>query len=266
MNTLLKLILPCAFAGALLSGCNDIAPDDRFINVPPVEGDRVVILEDYTGQKCPNCPDGARIIEQLKEQYGDRFIPISIHAGDFAVSVSYNRYLGLMQPFGNDMVRTRQVETYPTGVIDGGSPMDRSEWAAQVREAMAIPSTCDITIENIEFSDEDRILSGEVHLLPGTSCSGLLGIWLIEDGIVARQYNVNGDNTWTMDYVHDHVMRAYFGQDPFGNAVALSRDQTNVTSFNFPVDETWNPVNLSVVAFVKDSATGAYMQSAIKKY
>lgn len=279
MNKFIKYILPCAFAGVLFAGCNDIAPEDRFIELPPVEGDRVVLLEDYTGQKCPNCPDGARIIEQLKEQYGDRIIPVSIHAGDFAVPVDYNRYLGLMQPFGNDMARSREVATYPSGVIDGGNRCERGAWAAGVRDALSVPSTCDITFSGLEVDniDNKQVLSGTISmtLLPRTMqrCAVLVGVWLLEDGIVARQYNVNGDNTWTMDYVHNHVMRAYYGANPFGNplvgndgeAMDLLYDVPVETQFSFIIDESWKAENLSVVAFVKDAESGVYMQSSISK-
>lgn len=266
MNFIHKLLISCTITGAALTGCNDIAPEDRFIDLPVIEGDRVVLLEDYTGQKCPNCPDGARIIEQLEAQYGNRLIAVSIHAGEFAVPVDYNRYLGLMQSFGNEMAKERGVKTYPSGAIDGKSPFERDQWAAQVREAMAVPSTCDISIENIAYNAENARLTGEIALLPGSTCSGLLGVWLIEDGIVARQYNVNGDNTWTLDYIHNHVMRAYFGENPFGNPVSLSRDETVEVSFNFPIDESWDISNLSVVAFVKNAETGSYMQSAISYF
>lgn len=263
MNKILKLILLCTLIGGALWGCNDISPDDRFIEMPPVEGDRVVLLEDYTGQKCPNCPDGARIIEQLQEQYGQRFIAVSIHAGNFAVPVDYNRYLGLMQPFGNLMAEERGVTTYPSGAIDGKSPFERDQWAAQVRDAMAIPSTCDIAFENLRYDADNNRVEGTVSLLPGKACQGLIGLWLVEDEIEARQYNVNGDNTWTMDYIHRHVMRAYYGDNPFGNPVSLNRDEPTETSFSFLRDETWNASNLSVVAFVRDAETGGYMQAGM---
>ncbi|MFA5783227.1 MAG: hypothetical protein WC868_13255, partial [Bacteroidales bacterium] len=63
------------------------------INPPYIEnttnnntGDTVkkVLLEEFTGHQCPNCPQGAIIAQQLKAIYGEKLILISIHAGDFA--------------------------------------------------------------------------------------------------------------------------------------------------------------------------------------
>lgn len=264
MDIFPKLILSCAIGGALLAGCNDIDSDNRFIPLPPVEGDRVVLLEDYTGQRCPNCPEGTRIVEQLTEQYGDRFIAVSIHAGDFGVPVGYKRYTGLMQPFGNDMASTRGIETYPSGVIAGGGHSDRTLWAAEVRNAMTIPSTCHINVANLRYIPEINTVSGVAQLLPGVTCNGGVGIWLIEDDVVAPQYNVNGDHEWDMEYHHHHLLRAYWGENYFGNPLPLSREATSEVAFNFCVDESWNPENLSVVIFVKNMETGAYMQSAIR--
>lgn len=266
MNKILKYLLPCAFLGAIFTGCNDIAPDDRFIDVPPVEGDRVVILEDYTGQSCPNCPEGARIIEQLKQQYGDRLIPVSIHAGNFAFPADQKMPVGLMQPFGNDMAKDRNVETYPAAAVDGKSPLERGDWAAAVRDAMAVPSTCDITfspLEVVELPDGSATINGSVTLLSGKTCSALLGVWLVEDGIVAWQFNVNDDHRWTTNYIHNHVLRSYFGANYFGNPISLEREESKSARFSFQLDDSWNPENLSVIAFVKDGETGRYMQSGI---
>ena len=38
-----------------------------------------VVLEEYTGMSCPNCPLGILAIEKIKNIYGDRFLPIALH-------------------------------------------------------------------------------------------------------------------------------------------------------------------------------------------
>ena len=56
------MLFAIAAASIGIIGCNDIDSDERFIELPPIEGNRVVLLEDYTGQSCPNCPEGHRVI------------------------------------------------------------------------------------------------------------------------------------------------------------------------------------------------------------
>lgn len=42
---------------------------------------RNIVLEDYTGHKCPNCPAAATIAEEIEENNPDRVFVVSIHTG-----------------------------------------------------------------------------------------------------------------------------------------------------------------------------------------
>ena len=58
-----KYILPL-LASLALSACDYIAEDERLIEVEAAQAKRVVLLEDFTGQLCVNCPLGTEVIEQ----------------------------------------------------------------------------------------------------------------------------------------------------------------------------------------------------------
>src|SRR6185503_2892836 len=45
---------------------------------------RIVLLEDYTGHKCGNCPSAATKAAELKTLYGDKVVVMALHVGDFA--------------------------------------------------------------------------------------------------------------------------------------------------------------------------------------
>jgi len=47
-------------------------------------GDRIVLLEEFTGKGCTNCPKGSREIENLLAIYDSNLVVVSIHAGFFA--------------------------------------------------------------------------------------------------------------------------------------------------------------------------------------
>ena len=52
----------------LLTACSNIGEDERLIYVKPEPAKRVVLLEDFTGQRCVNCPKGTEVIEQLQQE------------------------------------------------------------------------------------------------------------------------------------------------------------------------------------------------------
>ena len=51
-----------------LTACSHIDEDDRLIYVKPAEVSRRVLLEDFTGQRCVNCPKANDEIKALQEQ------------------------------------------------------------------------------------------------------------------------------------------------------------------------------------------------------
>ena len=60
-----------------MSACSHIDESDRLIYVKPADVKRRVLLEDFTGQRCVNCPKASDEIKALQEQYGeDRIIQL----------------------------------------------------------------------------------------------------------------------------------------------------------------------------------------------
>ena len=50
-----------------------------------------VVMEEFTGTWCPNCPRGMVGMHVMEEQYGDRFIGIAIHNDDPMAIASYDQ-------------------------------------------------------------------------------------------------------------------------------------------------------------------------------
>lgn len=70
-----------------------------------------VVLEEYTGRDCSNCPLGLLSIEKMEQRFGDRFIPLGLHCYNsdplgYGIE-SYPAYLGLTAA--------------PSGVINRGA-------------------------------------------------------------------------------------------------------------------------------------------------
>ncbi|MCM1313350.1 MAG: Omp28-related outer membrane protein [Bacteroides sp.] len=87
-----------------------------FIKDLMFETTKHVVLEEYTGADCGNCPMGILAIENLEKELGDRFIPVSIHTynGDrlSAGLGNYTTYLGLLgAPSG--IINRSGIISYP---------------------------------------------------------------------------------------------------------------------------------------------------------
>ena len=64
--------------GVLVASCSDMDDNERFTYVKPAPVARCVLLEDYTGQLCVNCPNAVGVIDRIHEVYGDNVIAVGL--------------------------------------------------------------------------------------------------------------------------------------------------------------------------------------------
>lgn len=238
-----------------LTACDEIAEGDRYLEMPAVESRRAVLLEEFTGQMCTNCPEAQRRISSMKEQYGDQLVVVGIHAGNFGLAESDYGSLGLMQPEGDEYATHWNIESYPAGVIDRTSGvLNAPDWAAYVRNEVTKEAKLGIGLSAVVTENEegDSIVSVSATLEPSVAVNGKLQLWITESHIVGFQ--IDGGNTLT-DYEHNHVYRASVN-GTWGEDVALQENVFQTVERSIPVRENWNTANLSVVGFVYNDAEG----------
>src|SRR5687768_4725486 len=90
MKRFFKLILCLIVYSIYLSSCDKVK--DPYSTTLDGGGDttatvvkvRKVLLEEYTGHRCGNCPPAAVTAQTLKSTYGERLVVMTVHAGFFA--------------------------------------------------------------------------------------------------------------------------------------------------------------------------------------
>ena len=85
-----KILLSAFIITTAFTSCDEIDENERYIELPAAEVQRKILLEDYTGQMCTNCPDAHRLIASLQEQYGGQIVAVAIHAGNFGIAEGSN--------------------------------------------------------------------------------------------------------------------------------------------------------------------------------
>ena len=229
-----------------MSACSHIDESDRLIYVKPADVKRRVLLEDFTGQRCVNCPKASDEIKALQEQYGeDHVIAVGIHSGPLGFYTKGD-YLGLSTEVGDEYYDHWALEYQPVGLIDRGAPLEYTAWNARTREELEKTAPVEIDIE-LHQNDNQLTVRAEVMGIDGTT-SGKLQLWLTEDGITAFQ--MMPDGTRNMEYIHRHVFRAAIN-GTWGESVSVAEGETFTTKdYLFAIPEGWNADRLSVVAFV----------------
>ena len=262
-------MLMAALAVATVS-CDEIGEDERLVPTDPADfqfTNKVVLLEEFTGHLCINCPEGAEVVHGLETWARGHVIPVSIHCGDFATA---NEGSSFAQDFttdaGDAYYNEFEPDAFPAAMVDRSFDgnlvsinSNYDTWSTDVLERAIETSPVDL---QLEVTRNDRNLSidvtAEVNSAVGYGLS--LQLWLVEDSIRGAQLSSSGI---ILDYVHNHVLRdainGTWGEE-IGVPVAGS---TVARSYNYTIGEACKPENCRVVAFLYETASrGNVIQAA----
>ncbi len=258
MKRTLKHILACCLLCcnivAAFTSCDNIDEADRLQYVKPEVSGRCILVEDYTGQNCVNCPTATDIIEEMQAAYSaDTIIAVAIHSGDLGVMPSDKHPDGLATELGNRYYKYWQIEYQPMGVIDrSDGALDKDLWTAKVAWDMQQKqaSMVNISVETA-FDAATRTLDIDVDVVGAAGdTEGKLQLWLTEDRVVAFQEMPKEKGGGTKaDYVHNHVLRDAVNGD-WGEDVRVSEGSVKHFSHTYRVNSAWKAEDLAVVAFV----------------
>ena len=268
----MRLLLLCSLLG--LSACSEIPPVIPEPTGPTGPGDldnqqRQVLIEEFTGVRCVNCPAGSAFIEDLLALHGNRLVAVSIHAGEFSYPYNDSRY-NFQTPAGDQILNyVGQPFGYPSAVIDrklfdGEATLQvgKGSWAGYIEQEKARPPKVKVGLE-AAWQAAGRKLNVDVTVLAAENVSAddiRLTVLITENGIVDVQLTPQGKDP---DYVHRHVLRATL-TPALGESLgtALAAGQTLNRSYVFTMPDLWVAENCHVVAFVHlDGASKEVLQA-----
>lgn len=246
--------------------CQEVCPDIERPTVntnnepidttgPPV---RHILVEEFTGAACQNCPQGAQVLESLINTYGTRLIPVSIHTGWFANPLPESQY-DFRIPEGEELDNlVGPVGAYPSAIInrkqfpgEDDLILNSGTWAGHIASELNNAPVVGIGITNV-YNAASRELTVTVNttFVETVTADISLSVLITENNIVDAQ--ING-STLVLEYTHKHVLRdmltAAEGQPIIAQAAGGNVEET----FNFTLPADWNDANCHVVAFVHQS-------------
>lgn len=254
------------FASAFsIAACNDIAEDDRFIYVKPADVKKCVLIEDFTAQRCPNCPNAAAAIESMQAAHtADTVIAVGLYCGDLG-KLPNGTPLPLYNETANWYYEQRGEPSQPSAMIDRQGVNDNpNTWATYVENRISqdpllqLKAVCD-------YDESSRTVDITVDAEGLASVEGNLQVWLVEDGIVGVQFMPDG--SVNQNYVHNHVFRETVN-DRMGDPITLITGGVETRTFSYKLDDGWVAENMWVVAFVynDDGVQQAVRASVIKPF
>lgn len=230
--------------------------------------EKVVLLEDYTGVRCQNCPDAAIIAHGLQEQYGHQLVVLAVHAGGMSAPQPGN-FPNFLTDEGTEWYNYFGFETNPVGTVNrklnGGSyKYSDQEWEGAVAEAVQGKSNMRL-LTAFEYDDATRELKVSAYSKFLTEFSDLYNVTvcIMEDSIVGKQSGANGGN----EYLHRHVFRKTMN-GAWGtelNDAPIAPNTEIAKSFSLKLDEKYNVNNCYIIAYVYLRESKEVLQVTEKK-
>ena len=237
-----------------LLACREIAP-----TIPPL-GDKKVLVEEFTGVRCVNCPAGASELEDLKGIYGDRLVIVSIHSGDFSPPYSDSKF-DFRTPEGTELEKLVGAPIgYPAAVINrkkfvGQERLQvfRTSWAGFVAAESKTPSVLSLAfVKNINRVSRELLL--DVKIIPSQALQNdlKLSVMLTESGVKDQQETPQGKKA---DYTHKHILRKILTKSDGDLLAILTANEPISKNFTLKIPDNWVIENCQIVAFVHKSGS-----------
>lgn len=276
------VVLTIVIGTLLLVGCDRIEgpylitdqDETSYVEFPALDVSTVyrkVLIEEFTGHRCQNCPTGHQKLEELHERFGDTLVPVGIHYGSLAAPNAVEGYpYDFRTEIGTAIGQDFAIDGIPTAIINRGyaaggySPV---RWQSKIEAVDRSTPLAAIQLIN-EYDAASSILTANAKVTMLVDCPNplRLALYLVEDGIVKPQLN---GTEYIADYVHNHVLRAGFngiyGKLLNGDGILkVGTGYTYAKKLNFK-DSDWNPANCSVVAVLYDRTAGEVLQVEVMK-
>ena len=235
-----------------------------FPDLNPDEVYRKVLMEEYTGHRCSNCPAAHQVLDQLHAIYGDTLVIVGIHATSLAATNLDYPY-DFRTEVGTVLASDFGINAIPAAVFNrenhtGGWGKD--EWMGKLRELdrSSVPAAIQL-INEYDASTAQLKANVKVTMLEEYEHPLYLSLFLIEDGIVKPQLS---GMTMIPEYTHNHVLRAalngtYGAYLTVDGILEKGSAYTYGCSLSF-LEHDWNAANCTVVAFLYDFANGEVLQ------
>ncbi len=283
MLTYKNLISLLLLIAIVLNSCDIIeAPyrkDKQSGNGNPAEQFQGILLEDFTGHTCVNCPDAHRIAKSIQEKYPKQLVILSIHVGSFAEPTKDHPY-DFRTATGNvigDFFNATNAPL-PVGMVNRAMKgntrlLQRFDWETEVMKFVDKKPSLAIKIIPQYNNDKKEItVDAEIEYFDDGSINHHLILFISEDSIISYQKGKPDKD----DYVHNHVLRGSI-TNPWGDKLETQQIKKGDIikkqyKYTIPKEHStkglmyyWRPEKLNIVAVVHDFEPSFNVLNAVEK-
>ncbi|NCF57307.1 MAG: Omp28-related outer membrane protein [Bacteroidetes bacterium] len=234
-----------------------------------IQTGRVVLVEDFTGHRCKNCPKAGKAIKALDSLYGLSVVGLAIHAGPSNFTgVTTDYPTDFTTTTGEDLATFFNIFALPLGMVQrmdypNSQQKSYTAWTSLTAGELALGTEALFQLKaSFDSLSDVAVLDVNVSMSQASSHGIALAIYLKESGIIPPQLMPN--NTRNLTYRHNNVYRAAplgtFGKSLSATSVASGDVFTEKVTFT--LDPQWDASQCHWVAILYDKDNYKVMQAA----
>lgn len=276
-HSVCTLLMIAAFtANLFFSACEEIPPnvdlesqaitDTTFITTVAEPQAKKVLIEEFSGVRCVNCPEANEVTERILTDKNGRLIALTIHAGPPTLVLPYPESLAnYVIDEGTTLATSLEVQGLPTASIDRVQFSGRNSitlvnsatWEARIDEQLAVTTPVNINLTK-NYEEESRLLQAFVELAYTAAVSEdhFISLALSESHIIDAQLkpDESGVGKVTLDYEHNHLLRDML-TPVTGVAVDAEKvaGRVVIKGFEIVLPDNWVAENCHLIAFVHEN-------------
>ena len=227
---------------------------------------RNVLIEDFTGRMCVNCPDAHLIVNNIVEQNLGRVWSVNIHSGYFSPTT----YPNMNTSIGETLLNGFSIQAFPMGHVNRSTstPLGREVWASTVESQLSQMSEVNMAgYVNIDRDTRMVDITLEIYYTSNSSeSSNYLSIIMLQDSIMGSQLGsqYNPSQIINGQYCHMHVLRDMITSD-WGDEISPTTAGTLITkNYTYEIPETIGSPNgvevdidnIHFIAFITEKYQG----------
>lgn len=237
---------------------------------------RNVLLEDYTGHQCPNCPTAATVAHALHEENPEHIYIASIHTS--AANDGLSIFQEVTAEYPTDFTNAQGVEmggtffqagvgfySNPAGTInrfrmEGEGDVfffDADEWGPLIDSVLAAPLNVNIQAESNYFeATNGAFLHVETDFVQALEGTYNIVVYAIENKLIAPQKMPSGEKNST--YEHHDIHRGNLFEETWGRQIAAGSIEAGTkirTDFSYRLPEGLTNTDMHFLVFVYNRDT-----------
>ena len=198
------VLLICAVLTGIL---NVTAQEPQFVSKNPQT--RGVLIEEFTGRLCVNCPYGHIIANGIVHDNPGKAWAVNVHGGGFAPT----SYPNFNTTYAGTIIDAFNVSGYPQGVVNRSTSyaLSRGDWTVEANQQLEQMAECNVG-GRVFINKKTRMatLSLEVYYTANSAVNkNYLTVMMLQDSILGGQSGASNNPGQMLDgqYVHMHVLR-----------------------------------------------------------